>query len=70
MTIEQKNKILFNALKKACEYMCKYPPAEMPSGEYKDIIWKALFGSGVDENGALKYMAYFLDKAKEEQQND
>ena len=50
--------------------MCKYPPAEMPSGEYEDIIWKALTGSGVDENGALGYIAYFLDKAKEEQQND
>lgn len=67
MTIEQKNKILFDALKKACEYMRKYPPAEMPSGEYEDIIWKALIGSGVDEKDTLRYMAYFLDKAKEEQ---
>ena len=70
MTIEQKNKILFDALKKACEYMCKYPPAEMPSGEDEDILWKAMIGSGVDKDGALRYMAYFLDKAKEEKQDD
>ena len=70
MTIEQKNKILFNALKKACEYMCKYPPAEMPSGEYEDILWKAMIGSGVDKDGALRYMAYFIDKVKEEKQDD
>ena len=70
MTIKKKNKILFDALKKACEYMCKYPPAEIPSGEYEDILWKAMIGSGVDKDGALRYMAYFLDKAKEEKQDD
>ena len=52
--------------KKPVNICVNIPPAEMPSGEYEDIIWKALIGSGVDENGALKYMAYFLDKAKGE----
>ena len=65
MTLEEKNKILFDAFKKACEYMCKYPPAEIPSGEFEDIVWKAMLGSGVDKNGAFNYMAYFIEKVKE-----
>lgn len=63
MTLEEKNKLLFDGFYKVCEFLCKYPPVEMPHGEYGDIIG-VLCGSGVDPEGPYKYMSYFLNKVQ------
>lgn len=62
MRFEEKYTILQNALREACKYMREYPPAEMPNGEYTDIIYKALCGGNEDPEGK-KYINYFLERA-------
>lgn len=65
LTLEQKNQILFDALKAAGTFFRQYPPAEMPHDEYADMIGVIAGGRDRDPVG-LEFMAYFVQKAKVE----
>lgn len=63
MRFEEKYAILQDALREAGKYMREYPPAEMPNGEYSDIIIKALVGGAIDDPEGNRYVSYFLERA-------
>lgn len=65
LTLEEKNQILFDALKAAGTFFRQYPPAEMPQGEYENMISVIAGGSHRDPIG-LEFMVYFIQKVKEE----
>lgn len=65
LTLEEKNQILFDALKAAGTFFRQYPPAEMPQGEYEDMFGVIAGGRHRDPIG-LEFMVYFIQKVKEE----
>ena len=65
LTLEEKNQILFDALKAAGTFFRQYPPAEIPHDEYEDMIGIIVGGRHRDPTG-LEFMAYFIQKVKEE----
>lgn len=63
MRFEEKYAILQDALREAGKFMREYPPAEMPHGEYSDIIMKAIVGGAIDDPEGNRYVNYFLERA-------
>lgn len=64
MTLEEKNLVLFEALQRACQFIREKPPTEYP---FEDVDMLMILVNGMQRDPQGKeYMAYFIDKAKEE----
>lgn len=63
LTLEEKYIILQNALKEAGKYMRENLPSVMPSGEYSDIIHKAIGGGAINDPEGERFVNYFIERA-------